>query len=220
MFLTGYTRHLDGYGVNRSAVLKYDRSDFLERVEKEIQNNESYDLDWYKHKLNDKKDTEFDLFKFKKRSLHALDSMAKKLDSMGGKDLAQKVREQKQEFVNLERDNIGKVIDNTMQILEKDDKKWREYCENSFRKTLGTPADYTNVQEKIEQNKEKMIEKYQSHLEKTKEDLEELFFKTLSDEMENRKEKAIAYIDKKLVELDKRLGRDPRDDSFCRERER
>lgn len=138
---------------------------------------------------------------------------------MDEKELAHQVKEQKQEFIKAEREDISKVLENTMSILEKDGQKWERYCTQPFYDSIGETDQFDKDTEKI---REQMLEKYEANLEKTKEDLEELFFQPLSDKMEARKERALTHIHKKLVELDKGLGREPRerDDGFCREMER
>ncbi len=211
-----YTRHLDGYGVNRTAVLKYDQKKSLDIAIKEIKNNENYNIDWYRHKLNDKQDKNFDLLKFKKKSLSALNRMSKTLEFSDQHELAKKVKEQKQSFIDAEKEHIPKIIENTMKILEKDDQKWREHCEKPFKKSLGAPKNYY----KSKEVQEEMLEKYEKHLETVKEDLENLPYYGVSEEIIIRQEKAVEYIDKKLAQLDKKLDREPRDQGRCLEMER
>jgi len=62
-----------------------------------------------------------------------------------------------------------------------------------------------------------MLEKYEKHLETVKEDLENLPYYGVSEEIIIRQEKAVEYIDKKLAQLDKKLDREPRDQGRCLE---
>lgn len=198
-----YTRHLDGYGINRTALLKYDRKNSLEKTMKEIKNNENYNLDWYRYKLNDKKDKNFDLYKFKKRFMATSDGLVKKLEKQGFLDMAKEVKAQAKTIQEAERNNISKVVENTMHVLEKDEHNFREYYEKSFKKGLGKKSDYV----KNPKTKEKMLEHYQKDLETTQEDLQKLNKYNLPPELQGRLDKAIDDNDRKIEQLDKKLER-------------
>ncbi len=210
-----YTRHLDGYGVNRTALLKYDRKNSLQIIEKTVKNNENYNMSWYEYKLNDKKDKDFDLLKFKKKFLATSDSLVKKLEYQGFYDMAQDVKKQAKTMIETEKINIGKVVENTMQVLEKDERSFREYHEKSFRKGLGIKSDY----KKNPETEEKMLEHYQKDLVTTQEDLQKLNKYNLSPELQGRLDKAIDDNDRKIEQLDKKLGSNvEKDKGFSRGR--
>lgn len=209
-YRTEFKNHLNDYGIDRNAVVQYDRKDFIQKVEKDSKNFINFDQDWYQYNLSkDTNNSKIDLLAFRKKSLKTIDFLSDQLEKNGNKKLAQEVRNQKEEFKIVKEENIDSLLKNTKKMIDKEEDHFKKFFNREIDITIGQPAKFYKDEYKQEEIKENMTEKFIEHMEKTKENLEDVLESTkYSKEIEKRAERSIKYIDIQIMKAHKSLGRD------------
>lgn len=197
-----YTKKLDEYGINRTAVLQKDRKGYLENLAKKQANQENFDKNWYDFQMKQSDNKSFDALKFRKNAMKQLDGLSDQLFKQGHTKLGLKIMEQKEEYKNIKAENIQKTVSNTVAIIEKEEKQLAESVKTNLSKRLGKPSEY---QRDIELTEE-VVNNYKEHLEKTLEDINDLPDKKLSPIMVGQKAIAEEYIEKRINEVDRFKG--------------
>ncbi len=209
-YRTEYKNHLNNYGIDRNAVVQYDRKDFIQKLEKNSENFINFDKNWYQHNLSkDTKNAKIDLLAFRKKSLETIDFLSSQLDKNGNRKLAQKVRDQKKEFEKVKEKDIDFLLKNTKKMVEKEEEHFKKFFKKEIEMTIGRPSKFYKDESKQEEIKENMTEKYILHMEKTKDNLEDVLdSNNYSKEIEKRAEKSIRYIEVQIIKANRSLGRD------------
>jgi len=187
-YRTEYKKHLNDYGINRNAVVKYDRKDFIQKIEKDTENFLQYDQNWYQYNLRkNTKDSNIDLLAFRKKSLKTIDFLSEHLEKNGNKKLARELKDQKKEFEKAKVENIDNLLKNAKKMVEKEEENFKKFFEKEIDITIGNPSNFRKDTLKKEEIKENITEKYLSHMEKTKNHLEDVLASNkYSEEIEKR----------------------------------
>lgn len=209
-YRTEYKNHLNDYGIDRTAVVQYDRKDFIKNIEKDSKNFIDFDKNWYQHNLSKNTgNSKIDLLAFRKQSLKTISFLSDQLEKNGNKELAKKVKDQKKEFEKVEEKDIDSLLNNTKKMVDREQEHFKKFFKREIDLTIGHPSKFYKDEFKQEEIIENMTEKYISHMEKTKENLEDVLDSNkYSKEIEKRAEKSIKYIEIQIIRANRSLGRD------------
>ena len=192
-----YTRKLDGFGINRDAVLKKDKKDYLEDALKQARQSR-FDKSWFDFQLSRTDTPRFDALKFRRRALMQLDTMADVYKKRGRDDLSEMLKSEKKRYAKIEPEQIKKAIDSTVSVLQKDKEQIGKTMEQSFLKEIGSPKDYQAPDKDVD----KVLNDYREHLEKTEDDLKSLRDNKISPVLAERRDQALEFIEERKIQLE------------------
>lgn len=197
-----YTKKLDELGIDRTATLKKDGKDYLDKAQQKIENAKYFDRDWYSYQLSEAENPNFDALKFRRNAMKQLTTLSKQLELKGYRDMAADILAEKEYYRNIQPEHIDKAMKSTMRVFERDESELGKTMSNSFVKRIGEPEDYI----KDNEIKETIIKDYAEHINKTIKDLENIKTHELSSELIEQRGKALNYLESRKLELeDKKL---------------
>lgn len=200
-----YKKHLDNFGIDRTVTYKMDRKDYLQTLQKTAQNMMNVKVPHLKNRTENIEDYDMNILNFRKNGVEQLGKLSDQLYRQGERNLAGKLLEAKESFETVRPEAINELVLNTCAIIEKEAPQIAEFTKKNLSKRLGKPSDY-----KIDKNakiKEEVLENYMNHLEKTKENLGDLYGHTkMTAELEKQNDKAIEYLDKRIHQVSKVMG--------------
>jgi len=197
-----YARDLDGYGIDRTATLKYDRSRYLEKLKARADNIRRTDKSWWEYKLSESDNKNFDALKFRKSVIRNLNFLSEKLDEMGEHKAAKILKQEKERFTKLEPHEIDLAVEATAYKLTNERKNLGEFFTHEFIKEMGDPDRYFKGGNKV--IVKKVTKEFLSHVQRSQREMRNMSEKHMSTEMLDRKLNAtlqLADMEKELKKI-------------------
>jgi len=197
-----YARVLNGYKIDRTATLKYDRPSYLQILKDRAENVRRTEKTWWDYKLSESDNKNFDALKFRKNSIKNLDYFANKLKDMGEHKVAKTLLQQRERFMNLEAHEVDKAIEDTAFKLGNDQEDFGDFFRREFIKRMGDPEQYKkSKQEKIVQQ---ITKDFLHHVQESQKELDSMSEKGMNSAMLERKLQAtlqLAGMEKELKRI-------------------
>ncbi len=197
-----FGQKLDGYGINRSTTLSYDRENYIEILKQKAGQFKQVQGKWWDYKTGESNNLNFDALKAQRDGYQRMSVLIEALEKYNQYDAAFRLRKEQKKFTDMNEDQVlEKVIKMTTTKTENEAKDFRITLKREMQKkkeARNKSADEKRISY--------LVNDYYKHLKETENHLKNIDYNKASREIRNRIDTSIEYIDEKKEELDREFS--------------